>query len=100
MKTWNLASALEYCFYAEQKISAFAHIGLTGGCLYKQGERKDLDLIIYPHQNVRSFDLTAVPNVLGLTIVTENVEFLEAYSRAVVKCLLPDGRGIDLFFLD
>jgi hypothetical protein len=26
-----------------------AHVGLTGGCLYKDGLRKDMDIVFYPH---------------------------------------------------
>jgi hypothetical protein len=49
-----------------KKIEAFApnygyHVGLTGGILYKEGERKDIDIIFYPHN-----DPNNVPDEKGL----------------------------------
>lgn len=32
------------------------HVALTGGCLYKEGERKDIDLIIYRIRQVEQID--------------------------------------------
>ena len=33
-----------------------AHVALTGGCLYKNDERKDIDFIIYRIRKVESID--------------------------------------------
>jgi hypothetical protein len=47
---WSLQEAITMCQFIEPIISPFdAHIGLTGGCLYKGGLRKDLDIVLYPH---------------------------------------------------
>lgn len=44
----TLEFAVHQCIQLEQCAPDFGlHIGLTGGCLYKQGERKDVDVILY-----------------------------------------------------
>lgn len=46
--TWTRDEALELCRQLERIAPKYgAHIGLTGGLLYKDGPRKDCDIIIY-----------------------------------------------------
>lgn len=57
---FNLYSAVDLC----REIEKFAplhgyHVALTGGCLYKDGDRKDVDIMLY---KVRQ----GVPNKLEL----------------------------------
>lgn len=45
---WTLNEAIDICKEIEIISPKFGcHIGLTGGVLYKEGSRKDLDLILY-----------------------------------------------------
>jgi hypothetical protein len=45
---WTQAEAIELCRKIEPIVSQFGcHIALTGGVLYKDGPRKDCDLIVY-----------------------------------------------------
>lgn len=45
---WTLQQAIELCRKVEAICPAFnCHVALTGGCLYKDGERKDCDLLFY-----------------------------------------------------
>lgn len=45
---WYPSEAIEFCKKVEAIIAPIGHhVALTGGCLYKEGCRKDLDLIIY-----------------------------------------------------
>lgn len=47
---WNITTAISMCNALEAFVKPRGwHIGLTGGCLYKTGLRKDLDIIVYPH---------------------------------------------------
>lgn len=47
-RTWNQQEAIELCVLLEPICKEFGcHIALSGGCLYKIGERKDADLILY-----------------------------------------------------
>lgn len=50
MNTWTQERALAGCRELEPIIASMGmHIGLTGGCLYKHGPRKDMDIILYRH---------------------------------------------------
>lgn len=45
---WTTQEAIDLCIKLEAIAPKYgAHIGLTGGLLYKQGARKDADIIIY-----------------------------------------------------
>ena len=59
---WTQREALDLV----KKIEGFApnygyHVGLTGGVLYKDGDRKDIDVIFYPHNDPKN-----VPDEQGL----------------------------------
>lgn len=44
---------------------------LTGGLLYKDGERKDIDILLYRHrQDVESFETADLCNLLSMAGVT------------------------------
>lgn len=46
--SWNQKDAIEFATMLEQVTPSFGcHVGLTGGCLYKEGERKDCDILLY-----------------------------------------------------
>lgn len=54
---WTTQEAVDLCIKLEAIAPNFgAHIGLTGGLLYKQGERKDADIIIYRIRQVQAID--------------------------------------------
>lgn len=54
---WTQAKAIELCIALEAIAPQFgAHIGLTGGCLYKEGERKDCDILIYRIRQAEEID--------------------------------------------
>jgi hypothetical protein len=49
-KSWTLSQARSLCFLLEEIAPKFgAHIGLTGGVLYREGNRKDCDIVVYRH---------------------------------------------------
>lgn len=48
---WTQEQAISLCVAIEAIAPKFGyHVALTGGCLYKAGERKDLDLIFYKNR--------------------------------------------------
>lgn len=66
---WTHAEAVAVC----KQIEAFApqygyHVGLTGGLLYKDGERKDLDIMLYQIRGVNPSDLKPAELVRQLII--------------------------------
>jgi hypothetical protein len=45
---WTQAQAIALCWQIEQIAPAHGlHVALTGGTLYKAGERKDVDIMLY-----------------------------------------------------
>jgi hypothetical protein len=47
---WTRDLAVELCIKLEEIAPTYgAHVALSGGVLYREGKRKDLDLVIYRH---------------------------------------------------
>lgn len=83
--------ALHFATYLQDMAQqAGYNIGLTGGCLYKRGERKDMDFIVYPHEGEYSrADFLLNLDDAGYTITEEN-EWLVKLSGEF---------DLDLFFM-
>lgn len=71
----DMETAIELC----QKIEMFApnygcHVALTGGCLYKNGSRKDIDILFYRIRQVEKIDheglKSALVSLLGFGEIT------------------------------
>lgn len=85
-------AAIRLCRWLEPIVSRYGfHVGLTGGCLYADGNRKDIDIIIYEHK-------------LGETVFQDFLDVLHAnhfvvdgvFSR-IVKATSPTGIKVDFF---
>jgi hypothetical protein len=71
-KPWTRDLALELCRDLERLAPAHgAHIGLTGGLLYKDGPRKDCDIIIYRIRQWPEIDADAMFAAFGSVGVTK-----------------------------
>lgn len=54
---WNQVDAIDLCRKIESICPAFGcHVALTGGVLYKDGDRKDLDILFYRIRQVEEID--------------------------------------------
>lgn len=87
-----------------QKIaeSCRLNVGLTGGCLYKTGERKDMDMIVYPHNSAENADPEVLETLLQAFIdELENNGWKVVFSNKWLRKLeFIDGtQGIDLFWM-
>jgi hypothetical protein len=74
---WTQQEAIALCKLIEAIAPTYgAHVALTGGTLYKEGRRKDCDLILYRIRQVERIDvhglLAALANTIGLTIVSHH----------------------------
>lgn len=75
--------ALSWCVQVEARIEPLGwHVGLTGGCLYKKGPRKDIDFIIYPHVIHSSITYTDADI---LNVVTQIGSLLGYYGSDIKK---------------
>lgn len=92
-KKWTAAEAVALCRVMEGVAPKFgAHIALTGGCLYKDGERKDADIMIYRIRQVAEID------VAGLFSAFERIGVNVKSGFGFVFKAEFEGKAIDLFF--
>lgn len=90
--SWTREEAVELCTAIEAVAPEFgAHVALTGGLLYKTGERKDADIMFYRIRQ-SSIDESGLFEALqGLGIeLTERFGWVQ---KAVFR-----GKNIDFFF--
>lgn len=90
---WTQAEAIALCRKIEDVCPAFGcHVALTGGVLYKLGERKDLDILFYRIRQVEKIDVDGLFAALARLDV-ERVGKGSFCSKATYR-----GRKIDCFF--
>lgn len=94
--TWNQEQAIALCRLVEKVAPKFGcHVALTGGLLYKNGERKDADLVFYRIRQVDEIDITglfAALAKLGFERKTERDQFVikVLYNGRHIDCLFPE----------
>lgn len=58
---WTLEEAVDLCRKIEEVCPTYGcHVALTGGTLYKDGPRKDVDLLFYRIRQVDEIDIEAL----------------------------------------
>ena len=91
---WTQQDAIALCKSLENIAPRYgAHVALTGGCLYKEGARKDVDIHFYRIRQVDEVDWD------GLFTHMERNGFNQLTPRSWVtkfECAFT-GRGIDIF---
>ena len=90
---WTLDEAQKLCILVENAVRpANAHVALTGGVLYKDGARKDLDLLFYGVRQTYGVD----PAILLPALEKLGFEIGEQYGW-VTKAYY-QSKPVDLFF--
>jgi hypothetical protein len=95
---WTRSEAIELCFKIETICPKYGcHVALTGGLLYKQGIRKDCDIVLYRIRQVAKIDLE------GLWVALNALDFVKhsgfgwcykcTYRGKSVDCLIPEEQG-------
>ena len=94
-KFWTLQDAVFLCRMLEQISPKYgAHVVLTGGTLYKDGPRKDCDILFYC---IRQWDEIDESGLLeALTQVGFEIGRKHGWVTKATYC----GRNVDLFFPD
>lgn len=91
--TWNQEEAINLCIAIEHVIpKSGCHVALTGGNLYRHGERQDLDLVIYRIRQSKKIDMELLFAELGGLGIAKVSGFGWCH-----KCEY-EGKKIDLFF--
>jgi hypothetical protein len=90
---WTQAEAIALCRKIEDVCPAFGcHVALTGGLLYKLGERKDMDIVFYRIRQVETIDVDGLFGALA-TLGIERLNKGSFCAKAAYR-----GRKIDCFF--
>lgn len=90
--TWTQTEAIELCKLLEMVAPNYgAHVALTGGLLYKEGPRKDCDVLLYRIRERPEIDFT------GLFFALEMLGFEIGEDFGWCKKLTYQGKSIDLF---
>lgn len=98
---WTQAEAIELCRLVEPLCPAFGcHVALTGGLLYKDGPRKDCDLLFYRIRRSAAIDVVGLfDSVLRVGLVAKSSEerfVIKATWRGKpVDCLFPEAASGD-----
>lgn len=94
---WDALTAISLCKAIERVCPPFGcHVALTGGVLYKEGLRKDCDLIFYRIRQVEEINYEGLFKALeGVSVVR-----VSGYGWCHKAVYTKDGRGLgmDLLF--
>lgn len=101
MTKWTREEAIELCGKIEMIAPRYGcHVALTGGCLYKPGKRKDVDILIYRIRQEEEIDAVGLMAELDNRL---NIRLLKCFGW-VAKAYIPSDAGaeddmdIDFFF--
>jgi hypothetical protein len=95
MTDWTLADARQLCEAIEKVCTpSGCHVALTGGVLYKDGPRKDLDLLFYRVRQLPQIDRPA------LFAALDGIGLKKLYGFGWCYKAVYQGKRVDLFFPD
>lgn len=90
---WTQQAAIALCRQIEDVCPPFGcHVALTGGALYKDGERKDADILFYRIRQTPEID------VVGLMGALEGIGIIPGKDYGWCHKAAYEGRPIDFFF--
>jgi hypothetical protein len=90
---WTQAQAIDLCRAIESIAPQYGcHVALTGGTLYRDGERKDADILFYRIRQVEQIDVPGLMEALRGIGVTPGRDFGWCYKATF------ESRTIDFFF--
>ena len=91
--SWCINDAVELCKLIERICPKFGcHVALTGGTLYKEGERKDLDLVFYRIRQEPKIDIDGLWQALAL------IDVIRHKGGGWIHKATYFGKNIDMFF--
>jgi hypothetical protein len=91
---WTHEQAVGLCRLIEPVAKNYGcHVALTGGCLYKDGVRKDCDILFYRIRQVERID---VPGLFA-ALADIGIERGQAFGDWLIKAHF-HGKDVDCFF--
>ena len=90
---WTQQQAINLCRLIETVAPDFGcHVALTGGALYKDGERKDADILLYRIRQVEKIDVAGLMEELKKLGVEPGIDYGWVFKATY------EGKAIDFFF--
>jgi hypothetical protein len=90
---WTQAEAIQLCRILEDVVPHYgAHVALTGGCLYKEGPRKDVDVLLYRIRQWPQIRMDAMWTELAMRGFVKKSGFGWCYKAEF------NGKNVDCFF--
>jgi hypothetical protein len=92
---WTQQEAIVFCTLVEEIAPAYGcHVALTGGCLYKRLDRKDLDVVLYRIRQKDTIERTKLFEALSSKLALYDVKHINGW---ITKAKWAN-RSIDFFF--
>lgn len=98
---WTQPEAINLCLFIEDVCPKFGcHVALTGGLLYKTGQRKDADILFYRIREVEEIDLAGLFRALAVLGIEVDPEHAGSSHEDDSWCVKANwhGKPIDFFF--
>ena len=93
MSNWTQQQAIDLCRKIEEVCPQYGcHVALTGGTLYKDGERKDADILFYRIRQVDEINVESLMEHLANIGVERGADYGWCQKATY------EGRNIDFFF--
>lgn len=90
---WTRQEAVNLCVLIESICVEYGcHVALTGGTLYKHGERKDCDVLFYRIRQIPEI------NIDGLFAALRDAGIDRVSGQGWCHKAIYQGKGIDMFF--
>jgi len=97
---WTQEEAIDLCRKVEEIAPKYGcHVALTGGLLYKDGSRKDCDLLFYRIRQVEAIDKDGLFDELHRTLrLSEQSGFGWCHKAIYSLGSLLEDKPVDMFF--
>lgn len=90
---WTKQEAIDLCIAIEQIAPAYGcHVALTGGTLYKPGDRKDCDILFYRIRQTPEIDVDGLFNALAEIGLERTANHIWCHKATF------QGKNVDCFF--
>ena len=110
---WNLSDAIAFAKSVEKELLPHYHVALGGSVLVQGFSRKDLDLLVYPHDSTKDWSIAGrqraihicLERIIGFTRIVDSDTVRKAWRKRgskdnkVVEVWQILDRRVDVFYV-